>query len=152
MKTVIVGVGSSVLSDDAVGLFVARELAGRFEARDDIVVKENEEAGFTLLEDAIGYDRMIVIDSIITGAEPGTLFRFELEDLEQTIHAGAPHGLNLATVVEFGRRQGLAVPRDIVIYAVEAADTLTLGEELTPGVASRVAEIAESVASEIERS
>ncbi|MBD3366568.1 MAG: hydrogenase maturation protease [Candidatus Eisenbacteria bacterium] len=149
MKTVVVGVGSSVLTDDAVGLFVARSLAERFASRDDVEVLENEEAGFTLLEDAVGYDRMVVIDSIMTGAEPGTLFRFALEDLEETIHAGAPHGLNLATVIEFGRRQGLAVPREIVIYAVEAEDTLTLGEELTPRVASRVEPIAEEIAAEM---
>jgi len=149
MKTVIVGVGSSVLTDDAVGLFVARALAERFAGRNDIDVVENEEAGFTLLEDAIGYDRMIVVDSIITGAAPGTLFRFDLSELDQTIHAGAPHGLNLATVIEFGRRQGLAVPGSIVVYAVEAEDTLTLGEELTPALAERVESIAEEIASEI---
>jgi hydrogenase maturation protease len=149
MTTVIVGVGSSVLTDDAVGLFVARGLAGRFAGRDDVVVRENEEAGFTLLEDALGYDRMIVIDSIITGAEPGTVFRFDIDELEETVHAGAPHGLNLATVIEFGRRQGLAVPGEVVVYAVEAEDTLTLGENLTPALASRLEGIIERIAEEI---
>jgi len=149
VKTVIVGVGSSVLSDDAVGLFVARGLGKRFAGRHDVDIKENEEAGFTLLEDSLGYDRMVLIDSIITGAEPGTVFRFDLEDLGETVHAGVPHGLNLATVIEFGRRQGLDVPDEIVIYAVEAEDTLTLGEELTPALAARLDGIVDEIAGEI---
>jgi hydrogenase maturation protease len=145
MRTVIVGVGSSVLSDDAVGLFVARGLAGRLAGRSDVDIVENEEAGFTLLEDSLGYDRLVIIDSIVTGAEPGTLFRFDLDDLGDTIHSGAPHGLNLATVLEFGRRQGLAVPEEVIVFAVEAADTLTLGEELTSEVAAAVNDVVDNI-------
>ena len=149
MRTLILGIGSSILTDDAVGIVVARRLEERLSGRDDIDVAVNEEAGFSLLEDAIGYDRLVVIDSILTGAEPGTLMRFDLESLGPTIHSSSPHGLNLATVIEFGRQQGLKVPYDVIVYAVEVRDTLTFGEELTSEVAASVSDVVERIAGEL---
>lgn len=149
MKTLVLGVGSSILSDDAVGIVVARRLEERMGAREDVDFAVNEEAGFTLLEESIGYDRLVVIDSILTGAEPGTVLRFDLSDLGRTIHSNSPHGMNLATVMELGRRQGMDVPGEVVIYAIEVVDTLTFGEELTPAVAAKVGEIVETIVSEV---
>ena len=149
MKTLVLGVGSSILSDDAVGIVVARRLEQRLGGRDDVDFGVNEEAGFTLLEESIGYDRLVIIDSILTGREPGTVLRFDLSDLGRTIHSNSPHGMNLATVMELGRAQGMDVPGEVMIYAIEVVDTLTFGEELTPAVAAKVDEIVETIAGEV---
>ena len=149
MKTLVLGVGSSILSDDAVGIVVARRLEQRLGGRDDVDFGVNEEAGFTLLEESIGYDRLVIIDSILTGREPGTVLRFDLSDLGRTIHSNSPHGMNLATVMELGRTQGMDVPGEVMIYAIEVVDTLTFGEELTPAVAAKVDEIVETIAGEV---
>ncbi len=149
MKTLVLGVGSSILSDDAVGIVVARRLEQRLGGRDDVDFGVNEEAGLTLLEESIGYDRLVIIDSILTGREPGTVLRFDLSDLGRTIHSNSPHGMNLATVMELGRTQGMDVPGEVMIYAIEVVDTLTFGEELTPAVAAKVDEIVETIAGEV---
>jgi len=148
-RTLILGVGSSILADDAVGIVVARRLGERLGTRDDVDVAVNEEAGFSLLEDSLGYDRLVVIDSVLAGGEPGTVERLGLSDLGRTIHANSPHGLNLATVMEFGRRQGLDVPKEVVIYAIAIADALAFGEELTPALAARVDGIVAAIAAEV---
>jgi hydrogenase maturation protease len=149
MRTLVLGVGSSILSDDAVGLVVARRLEGRLGARDDVDFGFNEEAGFTLLEESLGYERLVVIDSILTGREPGTVMRFDLSDLGRTIHSNSPHGMNLATVMELGRVQGMDVPNEVVIYAIEVVDTLTFGEELTSEVAAKVDDIVDTIIREV---
>jgi hydrogenase maturation protease len=149
VRTLILGVGSSILTDDSIGLVVARLLEKRFEGRDDVDVGFNEEAGFTLLEESLGYDRLVVIDSILAGREPGTVVRLTLEDLGRTIHSNSPHGMNLATVMALGRQQEMDVPDEVVIYAIEVVDVLTFGEELTPQLAGRVDAIADEIASEI---
>jgi len=150
MRTLILGIGSSILTDDAVGIVVAGKLGERFAGRADIDIAANEEAGFTLLEEAIGYDRLVVVDSIVSGDEPGTVRRYVLGDFAVTAHAASPHGLNLATVLEFGRRQGLHVPDDVVVYGIAVREVETFGEELTPAVAGCVDDIVETIASEIE--
>ena len=141
--------GSSILTDDSVGLVVARRLGERFGERSDVDVGLNEEAGFSLLEESLGYDRLAIIDSVLTGREPGTVVRLTLEDLGRTIHSNSPHGANLATVMELGRRQKMDVPEEVVIYAIEVVDVLTFGEELTPQLASRVDAITDEIAGEL---
>jgi hydrogenase maturation protease len=148
MRTLVLGVGSSILRDDAVGLVVARRLEERLGSRDDVDFGLNEEAGFTLLEESLGYDRLIVIDSILTGREPGTVRRFDLSDLGRTIHSNSPHGMNLATVMELGRTQGMDVPGEVLIYAIEVVDTHTCGEELTPELAEKIDGIVDLIAAE----
>jgi len=148
MKTLVLGVGSSVLSDDGVGLAVARALESRAGGRGDVEFATNEEGGFTLLEDALGFDRLVVIDAVL-GAEPGRLTRLALQDLAPTVHCGAPHGLDLATVLEFGRRQGLAVPREVVVYAIEVRDVNAFGERLSPEVEARLGEIVATIEREV---
>lgn len=149
MRTLILGVGSSILTDDSIGLVVAGKLAERLGGRDDVDVGVNEEAGFSLLEESLGYDRLVVIDSILTGREPGTVMRLGLDDLGRTIHSNSPHGANLATVMELGKQQKMDVPGEVVIYAIEVVDVLTFGEALTPELAARVDAIAEEIAGEI---
>jgi hydrogenase maturation protease len=151
MKTLVLGVGSSILSDDRVGMVVAEKIGERLGPRDDVHIGVNEEAGFTLLEESLGYDRLVVIDSILTGREPGTVVRFDLSDLGRTIHSNSPHGMNLATVMELGRRQGMDVPDEVVIYAIEVVDTLTFSEELTPEVAAKVDDIVALIVDEVFR-
>ena len=141
--------GSSILTDDAVGLVVAERLRDLLGGRDDVDFGLNEEAGFSLLEESLGYDRLVIVDSILTGREPGTVMRLGLTDLGRTIHSNSPHGANLATVMELGRRQEMDVPEEVVVYAIEVIDVLTFGEELTPELAARVDDIAAEIAAEV---
>ncbi|MBN2564949.1 MAG: hydrogenase maturation protease [Candidatus Eisenbacteria bacterium] len=149
MRTLILGVGSSILTDDAVGLVVAARLRDKLGDREDVCFAFNEEAGFSLLEESLGYDRLVVIDSILTGREPGTVTRLSLDDLGRTIHSNSPHGLNLATVIHLGRSQNMDVPGEVMIFAVEAVDVLTFGEQLTPELARRVDDIADEIAAAV---
>ncbi len=149
MKTLILGVGSSILTDDSIGLVVAGKLEERLAGRDDVDVGVNEEAGFSLLEESLGYDRLVIVDSILTGREPGTVVRLDLDDLGRTIHSNSPHGANLATVMELGRQQDMDVPHEVVIYGIEVVDVLTFGEELTPALAGRVDGIVDEILAEV---
>ena len=137
--------GSSILTDDSIGLVVAGKLKERLAGRDDVDVGVNEEAGFSLLEESLGYDRLVIVDSILTGREPGTVMHLDLDDLGRTIHSNSPHGANLATVMELGRQQDMDVPDDVVIYAIEVVDVLTFGEELTPALAACVDAIVDEI-------
>lgn len=149
MKTLILGLGSSILTDDSIGLVIAGKLQERLAGREDVDFGFNEEAGFSLLEESLGYDRLVVIDSILTGREPGTVMCLNLDDLGRTINSNSPHGANLATVMELGRQQKMDVPRVVVIYAIEVVDVLTFGESLTPELAAHVDAITEEIAGEV---
>jgi hypothetical protein len=48
MKTLILGFGNPILTDDAVGIRIAEELAGEFP---DMTVEASSEAGLAILEE-----------------------------------------------------------------------------------------------------
>lgn len=132
MKTLILGFGNPILTDDAVGIRIAEELQGEFP---DIAVEAFCEAGLSILEEVTGYDRLVIIDSIKTGkGKPGELYKLTLEDLEPRSDFSSSHGLDIATALKLGEMLGYPLPREVSIYAVEVKDNTTFGEEFTPEI------------------
>jgi len=137
MKTLVLGLGNPILSDDGVGPRIAGELAGRLGG--DITVMEASLAGLNLLDLLTGYDRAIIIDAIQTaGGRQGQTYWLDLEAFPATRHYCSTHDVNFTTALELGKRLGLHLPGRIDILAVEVADTDRFSEELTPQVAQAV--------------
>lgn len=135
-RTVVLGMGNPILTDDAVGVLLARDLREVLNGRADIdVVEECSVGGLALLDQLDGYDRAIVLDAIhTTGGRPGDCYRFTAERLEATVNLCNVHDANFATALALGRTLGQRLPRnkDIHVFAVEVLDDLTFGNELTP--------------------
>jgi len=149
MKTLILGLGNPILSDDGVGLHVARVLEGRLD-QPEITVEETSMGGLSLLDLLTGYDRAIIIDAIQTReGKAGQIYRLDLEAFNVTRHASSPHDINFATALEFGNRLGLALPQQIVIFAIELQDASTFSEECTPEVERAIPVCVEKVVQEL---
>jgi hydrogenase maturation protease len=146
MKTLVLGLGNPILSDDAVGIRIAQGLKHKTPSHD---VVGTSEAGLALLDYAEGYDRLVIIDSIMTkGGKPGELYKLELEDLKPGIGLPSSHGVDIATAFTLGEKLGYPVPRRVAIYAVEINDNTTLGEGCTPEVEDRIPFIVRQIAEE----
>jgi hydrogenase maturation protease len=146
MKTLVLGIGNPILSDDAVGIRIAQELKRETPTHD---VVGTSEAGLALLDYAVGYDRLVIIDSIMTEAgKPGELYKLELEDLKPGIGFYSSHGVDIATAFALGEKAGYSLPRQVAIYAVEIKDNTTFGEECTPEVEDRIPFIVRQIAEE----
>jgi hydrogenase maturation protease len=134
MKTLILGLGNDILTDDGVGLYVVRELK-RTIHDEDITVVEASLAGLGLLDLIVGYETVIVVDAIQTKqGKPGEIHRLDSSSLITTRHTASTHNVNLASALELGRRLGLDIPEKIIIFAIEAADVNTFSEGCTPSV------------------
>jgi len=155
MKTLIIGLGNPILTDDGVGVKVARAVreALASEGQDEVTVTEASVGGLYLMELMTGYDRVILIDAIQTpGGQPGTIRRLTLSDLASAVptqHSASAHDVNLPTALEVGRRLGLALPEEIEILAVEAEDVITFGETCTPAVNAAIAVATQMVLHEL---
>jgi hydrogenase maturation protease len=135
MRQLVLGLGNDILGDDAVGLRVARQVAGRLAGRADVTVAEDERGGLALIEQLAGFDRVLLIDAIQTGAPAGTLHDLRVDSVP-TQRTATAHGINLRMALELGRRSGVALPADeaIAILGIEAGDVLTFAEGLSPDV------------------
>lgn len=150
MKTLILGLGNPILSDDGVGLRVAGELKGRLDQQ-EATVMETSMAGLSLLDALAGYDKAIIIDAIQTvEGKAGQIYRLDPEAFNTTRHAASPHDVNFATALELGNRLGLALPQQIVIFAIEVADASTFSEECTPEVKGAIPVCVEMIIQELD--
>jgi hydrogenase maturation protease len=147
MKTLVLGLGNPILSDDGVGIRVAHEVADQ--VRDPrLTVAETSEAG--LLDSIVGYDRVIIVDAIQTKeGRPGQIYRLGLQDFSLTRYFSSPHQLSLATAVELGTMLGLAMPREVTIFAVEARDVTTFSEQCTSEIEHVIPEVVDMVINEL---
>lgn len=146
-KTLILGVGNPIMTDDAVGLHVARRAARVLSQRDDVEVKESHRGGLDLIDIMSGYEVAVVIDAFsVTNVEVGTLLVGNLEDVARTNHLYGAHGVDLPTALELGRRLGADMPATVHLVGVVVVDAYTVGEEMNPEVAEAVEPAARVVA------
>jgi hydrogenase maturation protease len=149
LKTLVLGLGNPILTDDALGFIVAEEVARRLH-REDVVVRQSSVGGLGLLELVAGYERLIVVDAIRTDAGvPGQVHRLSLDQFHGSPRAASSHDVTFSTALELGRKLRREIPQEVLILAVEAADVETFGEALTPAVAAVVPKVVELVLKEI---
>jgi len=149
MRTLILGLGNPILSDDGVGLRVARALEGRLN-QPEITVMETSMAGLSLLDLLVNFDRAIIIDAIQTKeGKVGQVYRLEPTAFSATRHASTPHDVNLATALELGNKLGLALPQQIIIFAIEVENVTSFSEECTPEVERAIPVCVEKVIQEL---
>ena len=150
MKTLVLGLGNPILTDDGVGPQVAKDLEGRLNQQ-EITVMEGSLGGLNLLDLLVGYDRAIIIDAIETvGGKAGQIYRLDLEAFDATRHAASVHDINFATALELGKRLGLALPQQIDIFAIEVVDTSRFSEKCTPKVSEAIPLCVETIVQEME--
>ena len=149
MKTLILGIGNTVLSDDGVGCKVAQRLKRRMRGRSDITVKETSLSGLSLLDELTGYERLIIVDAIQTkGGKPGAIYKLSPSDFK-TGRMAIIHDLGLFSTLELGRKLEMEMPREVVIFAIEAKDMATFSEKLSPEVEKAIPKAVEAVLAEV---
>ncbi len=154
MKTLILGLGNPILTDDGVGVLVAEEVRSRLPEDTPIDITEVSVGGLTLMETMIGYDRVILVDAFqrLHGGCPGKVHKMTLEDLKSispTQHSASAHDASLVTALETGQRMGLPLPKDITIYAIEVENVMDFSDQPTPTVAAVIPQVAEAVLAEV---
>jgi hydrogenase maturation protease len=154
MATRIIGIGNTILSDDGVGVYAAREVSRRIVSTDipaKVDVVESEVGGFALMELMAGWQRVILVDSIqFDHISPGSVIRIEPQDLKTSLKLRSVHEIDLPTALELGRRLGFDMPREVVIFGIQAEDAWTLGESLTAAGKRGMQEAVEQILKEID--
>ena len=149
------GFGNPILSDDAVGVRLVRDLAARLSPTPELeVVDECTAGGLEILDVLKGRDRVVLVDSILTeGGVPGRWWRFTAAELRRTAHLAGIHDASLGAALRVGRAVGMLLPRDeeIHVFAVEVEDAETFGEGLTPGLAAAYPRLLEEILPEVGR-
>ncbi|KPJ50617.1 hypothetical protein AMJ40_02320 [candidate division TA06 bacterium DG_26] len=142
-KVLILGMADQVSGDDGVGRMVLHEIARRCSSP-DVEVKESSVAGFSVIDEMAGYQRVIIVDAVRTrNGEPGSVYRLTANDCRATVHLSAPRVLKLATAIALAEKYGYQLPGSVEIYGIEVEDASS------QGCSPRVQEAATKVVREI---
>lgn len=136
----VIGCGNEFASDDAVGLQVIRSLreAKQDQLPDGVELIEAGTPGLNLLDLWDRSDRVIMVDAIKSGAEPGTVHSFDASLLPpRDVMPVSSHGINIIDAVELGRLLG-RLPAQMTIIGVEILSEEPFHVGLTPEVVAAV--------------
>ena len=145
-RVVVLGVGNELLKDEGIGVYVARELA-----RQTITFPvEIIEAG-TVPDCWQGDEpirKLVVIDAVYGGGEPGSIYRFTPEDVEfESCLKTSTHQISLVDSLKLSEVTGNK-PEKTVIIGVEPKE-VAWGTALSEELRSRIRDVVRIVLKEV---
>jgi len=130
-KTLILGLGNDILTDDGIGPRLVNDLT-IMNFGPDVSFNVACCGGLEIMEYIKGYDKVIFIDAIRTlNGKPGQVYSFKTSDFRETCHLSNLHDINFLTALKLGKQLELDLPEDLHIIAVEILEDMEFSEELT---------------------
>ncbi|MFC1963259.1 HyaD/HybD family hydrogenase maturation endopeptidase [Chloroflexota bacterium] len=145
-KVVVLGAGNELLKDEGVGVHVARAL-----------IREKTNAPVEIIEAGTVLDclpgdepisKLVVVDAVHGGCEPGAIYRFTPEEMEPDANnATSIHNLGLHSSLKMSEITGIK-PGETIIIGVEPKE-IDWGTELSKEIQCRIPKVVELVLKEI---
>lgn len=157
-RTLIIGLGNPILTDDGVGVKVARELERQvdLEVYPNLTITEASAGGLRLMEMTLDFQRVVLIDAYYLDpgtTNPGVIHRLSLDDLRNEIptqHSTSAHDTSFVTALDAAEQLGYQIPEQFIIYAVEVENILEFSETPTPAVAEAIPKVVDMILAELE--
>ena len=139
----VIGLGSPDRGDDGIGPAVAEHVERLGLPGVRVAVHEDPTALIHLWAEA---ERVIIVDAVVSGAEPGSVTVKEVGTRDEALPSstwaetgrGGTHAFGLATAVELARAIG-RLPRRVTLVGIEGA-SFDYGAGLTPMVEAAIPE------------
>ena len=149
-RTVVIGLGNPLMSDEGIGVLLARRLS---QLQDDYPCVDFVDAGtggVSVLHLIADKDKAIFVDCARMGLPVGTIRRFTPDQVESTKPLGhhSLHEADLMQVIEMARRLGQC-PRGIVIFGIEPA-SIEPGTDLSWPLAGQLDDYISTVLGELD--
>lgn len=151
MKTVILGVGNTLLSDEGVGIHVLDALSKTEVPREGIDLIDGGTLSFTLAVAIEEADSLIVVDAAQLKSPPGTLRLFKGEEMDRFLL-----GQRKSSVHEVGLTDLMAIarlterwPEKRALVAIQP-EKLDWGDAPTPQVQSAIPEACRQIEALLE--
>ena len=155
VRTLILGVGNLLLSDEGVGLRVVEKLAGTYELPEGVQTLDGGTLGLDLLyylqnEDGRPVENLLIIDAVEMGKEPGTVIRLEGDEVPSFLSVKiSPHQVGIPDML-FAAKLKDIYPRNVVLWGVQPG-VLDASLDLSPPVAAQVSVLVEKAVEELGR-
>jgi hydrogenase maturation protease len=148
VRTLVLGVGNLLLSDEGVGLRVVERLVTTYQIPEEVLTLDGGTLGLDLLYYLDGVENLLIIDAVEMGKEPGTLLRLQGDEVPSFLSVKmSPHQIGIPDMLFAAKLRDL-YPRHVVLWGVQPG-SLEVGLDLSPPVASQVDVLVEKVVGEL---
>jgi hydrogenase maturation protease len=135
------------MRDDGLGIRVAQALEER-DLGENVSVQEHPEMDLTVIEKLRGASKVIIVDTVRGGKEPGTLSKYTLAPCKDDLsELPSLHSLKLGDILDLAISSGI-LTCPVVIVGVEPKDD-SLGVGLSSQVESALPKVIEVVINEL---
>lgn len=147
-QALFIGIGNEYRQDDAAGLIVARRM--KEIALQHITVIEESGDAVVLMEKWAPFDTVFICDAIFSGAQPGTIFRFDAHktELPAIFSNCSTHDFGLLEAIELSRTLSL-LPDILVVYGIEGI-FFNQGQEISKEVTNSIEKTIRQVLRELQ--
>jgi len=148
-KTLIIGVGNLLLSDEGVGIHAAQRLIREYHLPEEVLVLDGGTLGLDLLYYLEGIENLLIIDAVLMNKEPGTLLRMVDEEVPSYMSFKmSPHHIGIPDMLFAAKLKGL-YPPNVVLLGVQPG-VVDIGLDLSEPVANQVDTLLEQVIEQLE--
>jgi hydrogenase maturation protease len=142
----VLALGNDIMGDDGAALEAAGILEKKF--ADEIDIFKVSSAGFMLLDILEGYDKVIILDTILATSEPGNFRELSLDELTGRL-SSSPHYAGLPEVIELADMLRIKFPEEIKIFVIEIEDPFIIKQGLSFNIRYNLHLFAEKVSEQL---
>ena len=148
-STIVIGLGSPLMADDGLGLVVLEELRERWSFDPPVELVDGGTWGMNLLPSVETAGRLVLVDAINIGAEPGTCVLLERHQLPLLLSTKlSPHQIDVRDVLSLAEFRG-TLPRDTVAIGLQPA-LVEMGIGLSPLIRTKIEDLLARVVQRLE--
>jgi hydrogenase maturation protease len=149
-NVLILGIGNPLMGDDGAGIRVVEMLA-RKELPPRVKVEEAGLPGWGLPSWFEGQSKVILVDAVQMGEEPGQWKRLRSEEIHVVMEDGSLslHQPDLACGLALSQALDL-LPQDLTLYGIQPAQ-VSAGAALSPEVHASLPDIVENILNDLEK-
>ncbi|MDD2922563.1 MAG: HyaD/HybD family hydrogenase maturation endopeptidase [Anaerolineales bacterium] len=148
-KTLVLGVGNTLMSDEGVGVHVIERLLAGFVIPEEVQVLDGGVLGMDLLYYLEGIENLLLIDTVETRKEPGTIIRLENDEVPAFLSMKiSPHQVGVPDMLAASRLMDL-YPKRIVLWGIQP-EWLDMGLDVSPLVESKIDILVHNVVAQLK--
>ena len=129
-RTCLIGLGNILMQDDGIGVHAVKEIEERFRFTPEIDIVDGGTLGLSLLPLIEGYSRVLFVDAVEAGLEPGAIVVLEGEQVPALMESQVSvHQAGLADLLYAARMAGV-MPAEVCLVGIQP-QAVDLGLETT---------------------
>ena len=152
MRNILMGIGNILMQDEGVGVHAIREIQRRYAFNEPIEIIDAGTLGLEILyilQD--GVDNLIVVDAVMGGKPPGTIYVFRNEEVRKYYFKNklSAHEVGFSEVLALLEVMGKPVRKNLVLVGIEPF-SFEVSLELHEKTASRFEDLIKTTLEELK--